>query len=101
MNKMIALAAVAVIAFAPTFAKAEDAAAAKTTTTETHSAATQTADSVSTAKEMTLKDGTKVSVEGDSVFVVAADGSKTPATDNTWEMADGTKVKTVAGKIVK
>ena len=52
------------------------------------------------AKETTLKDGTKLSIEGDSVFVVAADGAKTPAPDGTHELADGTKVTTAAGKIV-
>lgn len=100
MNKMIALAAVAVLALAPSFAKAEDA-AAKTTTTETHSAATHTSDSTVTTKEMTLKDGTKVSVEGDSVFVVGADGAKTPAPDGEHELADGTKLKTMGGKVAK
>lgn len=95
MKKLIALAALAVIALSPV-AQAEEH-KATTTTTTTATEATTTVE----AKEATLKDGTKVSIEGDSVFVVAADGTKTPAPDAEHELADGTKVKTVSGKIVK
>ena len=93
MKKLIALAALAVIALSPVAQAEEHKAMTTTTTTE----ATTTVE----AKEATLKDGTKVSIEGDSVFVVAADGTKTPAPDAEHELADGTKVKTVSGKIVK
>lgn len=51
-------------------------------------------------KEVTLKDGTKVSIEGDAAFVVAADGTKTPAPDGEWELVDGSKITTAAGKVV-
>ena len=51
-------------------------------------------------KEVTLKDGTKVSIEGENVFVVGADGAKTPAPDGEHELADGSKVKTAGGKLV-
>lgn len=51
-------------------------------------------------KEAMLKDGTKVSIEGDMVSVVAEDGTKTPAPDGEHELADGTKVTTKDGKIV-
>jgi hypothetical protein len=52
------------------------------------------------AKEVTLKDGTKVVIEGEMVSVVAADGAKTPAPDGEHELADGTKVTTKEGKLV-
>ncbi len=52
------------------------------------------------AKEVTLKDGTKVVIEGEMVSVVAADGKKTAAPDGEHELADGTKVTTKEGKLV-
>ena len=96
MKKLIALAALAVIAMAPTLAKATDAMVKKESHVETHTTVTTEA-----AKEATLKDGTKISIEGDKVFVVADDGTKTPAPDATHELADGTKVTTKGGVIVK
>ena len=51
-------------------------------------------------KEVTLKDGTKVSIDGDVVSVVAADGAKTTAPDGEHELADGTKVTVKDGKLV-
>ena len=95
MKKLIALAALAVIAMAPTLAKATDAMVKKESHVETHTTVT------TEAKEATLKDGTKISIEGDKVFVVADDGAKTPAPDATHELADGTKVTTKGGVIVK
>ena len=112
MLKTLLMAAVAVgaLAVAPTMAKAEDmkemvAPAADATPAEAAaSAATEAATdgqaAVVEAKEVTLKDGTKVSVEGDSVFVVGADGAKTPAVDGDHELADGTKLTTKDGKVV-
>ena len=97
MKKLIALAAVAVIAMAPAFAKADEHAKTETKTEAT----TTTTTEATAAKEATLKDGTKISIEGDKVFVVAADGTKTAAPDAEHELADGTKVKTMAGVIVK
>ena len=52
------------------------------------------------AKEVTLKDGTKVVIEGEAVSVVGADGAKTSAPDGEHELADGTKVTTKDGKLV-
>jgi hypothetical protein len=93
MKRTLALMAAALIAapfgvaIAEDTAPAADAAAAATT-------------EAAAAVEHTLKDGTKVSVEGDAAFVVAADGTKTPAPDGEHELADGTKLKTEGGKVV-
>jgi len=84
------LAAAGFVAFAPAIVKAEDAAAPAV-------AAAEHADH----KEATLKDGTKVSLAGDAVFVVAADGTKTAAPDGEHTLSDDTKVTTKDGKIVK
>lgn len=83
------LAAAGLLVAAPTLVKAEDHAA-------DHAATEATA-----AKEATLKDGTKVSIEGDMVYVVAADGAKTPAPDGEHTLSDDTKVTTKDGKLVK
>lgn len=86
------LAAAGFVAFAPAAVKAADdhAAPAAHGAMEAH-----------TAMEHELADGTKVSVEGEKVFVVAADGTKTAAPDGEHTMKDGTKVKTKDGVIVK
>ncbi|PZP56939.1 MAG: hypothetical protein DI586_01980 [Micavibrio aeruginosavorus] len=95
MKKSIALTALAVLALTPSFAKAEDVVKHETThETTTHTTTVE-------AKEAVLKDGTKISIEGDHVFVVSADGTKTPAPDAQHELADGTKVTTHGGVIVK
>jgi hypothetical protein len=52
-------------------------------------------------KETTLKDGTKVQVEGDKVFVLDAKGEKKPAPDGTHEAKDGSKLTTKGGLLVK
>lgn len=88
MKSMVAPAATATPAEAAASAATEAAADAETTAKEA-------------VKEVTLKNGTKVSIEGESVFVIGADGKKTPAPDATHELADGTKIVTKAGKIVK
>lgn len=88
MKKLLALAALGLIALTPALVKAEEHAAAPA------------AEAAVEAKEVTLKDGTKVSVEGESVFVVGADGAKTPAPDGDHELADGTKLTTKDGKTV-
>lgn len=96
MNKYVMmLAAAGLVSLAPALAKAEDMA------TTAAPAAESMAEVAVEAKEAMLKDGTKVSIEGDAVFVVAADGTKTAAPDGEHELADGTKVKTAGGKIVK
>ena len=66
--------------------------------------AEMTADTVEVAvTEYTLKDGTtKVVVEGDDVFVVGEDGTKTPAPDGDHETTtEGVTLKVMAGKLVK
>lgn len=82
------LAAAGFVAFAPAVVKAEE------------HAAPAAAEAVA-AKEAMLKDGTKISIEGDAVFVVAADGTKTAAPDGTHTLSDDTTVMTKDGKISK
>jgi hypothetical protein len=90
MKRTLALLAAALMVAAPlSFAKAEEAPAA----------APAAAEAVAPV-EHTLKDGTKVVVEGDVVSVVGADGTKTPAPDGEHELADGTKLTTKEGKVV-
>jgi hypothetical protein len=48
-----------------------------------------------------LQNGTKVKVEGENVFVVAEDGTTTPAPDGDHLAKDGTTIKTKDGVIVK
>lgn len=88
------LAAAGFVAFAPAVVKAEDAAAP--VAAEEHADHADHADH----KEATLKDGTKISIEGDAVFVVAADGTKTAAPDGEHTLSDDTKVTTKDGKVV-
>lgn len=63
-------------------------------------AAPAAAEAAVEVKELTLADGTKVHVKGEEVFVVAADGTETPAPDGDHTLADGTTVKTLGGKLV-
>lgn len=46
-----------------------------------------------------LQDGTKVKIEGENVFVVAADGTATPAPDGAHVTKDGQTINTKDGKI--
>jgi hypothetical protein len=68
--------------------------------------ATTTAPAIETVTEAveitqaTLKDGTTISIEGENIFVVSADGTKTPAPDGAHELADGTSLSTKGGKLV-
>lgn len=98
------LAAVAVVALSAGVVSAEDhvapAPAASPAEAAASAATEAAADAAVTVKETTLKDGTKVVIEGDMVSVVGADGAKTAAPDGEWELADGTKVTTKEGKIV-
>jgi hypothetical protein len=89
MNKLALIAAFAFFAL-PVSAQASEHAAP----------AAEHAAPAAEAKEVTLKDGTKVSIHGDMVSVVAADGKKEPAKDGEHELADGTKVVTKDGKLV-
>ncbi len=93
MSKLTTLAALALIATVPAVAHANEHEAAPAPAAEVAAPAVE-------AKEATLKDGTKIVIEGDMVSVVAADGAKTPAPDGVHELADGTKVETKEGKIV-
>ncbi len=62
-------------------------------------AATPSAEAIEITQS-TLKDGTTISIEGENIFVVSADGTKTPAPDGTHELADGTSLTTKGGKLV-
>ncbi len=102
MNKVALIAAFALIAV-PFAAQANDdhhAAPAAEAVEHAAPAATEAAVAVVEAKEVTLKDGTKVVIEGDMVSVVGADGAKTAAPDGEHELADGTKVTVKEGKLV-
>lgn len=103
MNKLALIAAFALISL-PVSAQANDhaapAAAAPVAVETTTTTTTTMAAPVVEMKEVTLKDGTKVVIEGDAVSVVAADGTKTAAPDGEHELADGTKVTTKDGKLV-
>lgn len=48
-----------------------------------------------------LKDGTKIEIQGDKVFVIGADGKETPAPDGTHVLKDGTSITTKGGVTVK
>jgi hypothetical protein len=78
---------------APAMAPADAAASAATEATEDGMAAAVT--------ETTLKDGTKVKIEGDMVTVEGKDGKWAAAPDGEHELADGAKVVTKDGKLVK
>lgn len=104
MTKLSLLAALGLLAVVPA-AYADEPAAAPAATeapaAEAAAPATTEAAPAAEVKEVTLKDGTKVVIEGDMVSVVAEDGTKTAAPDGEHELADGTKVKTAEGKLVK
>lgn len=93
MNKLALIAAFTFLAL-PVSAQANDHAAPAA------AEATKMAAPAVEMKEVTLKDGTKVVIEGEAVSVVGADGTKTAAPDGEHELADGTKVTTKDGKLV-
>ncbi len=102
MKRTLAFLAIAALAVAPFgFANAEDhAAPAAEAAAEAAPAAEAPATEASAAYEVTLKDGTtKVSIEGDNAFVVAADGTKTAAPDGDHVLADDTTMTVAAGVI--
>jgi len=92
MNKYVLMLAAAGLLVAPAIVKAEEHAAP--------AAATEAA-APAAAVEHELEDGTKVSVEGDMVSVVAADGTKTPAPDGEHKAKDGATITVKDGKLVK
>lgn len=96
------LIAAGLIAAAPVYyavqAQADDHAEhTTTTTTETETHSTTTAET----SEYVLEDGTKVVAEGDAVFVMGEDGSKTPAPDGDHKTKDGQTLTTKDGHLVK
>lgn len=112
MKKLIpaTLAVAAFLALTPAFAEDAAPAATATTTVEVTTDApaattdvTVTTTEVAAPVEYTLKDGTtKVSVEGDKVFVVGADGAKTAAPDGDHETTtEGVTLKVKDGALVK
>lgn len=103
---VLMLAAAGLLVASPSLVKAEDHAAghadhAATTEVKTETTTETTATETTTTKEVTLEDGTKVSVEGDVVSVVAADGTKTPAPDGDHKDTDGHVWTVKDGKLVK
>jgi hypothetical protein len=48
-----------------------------------------------------LKDGTKVKIAGEKVFVIGKDGKEVPAPDGTHQLKDGKTVTTKGGMVVK
>lgn len=108
MLKTLLMATVAVGALAIAPAHAEDVkgmvepAPAMAPADAAASAATESAeDAVAAVTETTLKDGTKVKIDGEAVTVEGKDGTWGPAPDGEHELADGTKVTTKDGKVVK
>jgi hypothetical protein len=109
MKKLIpaTLAVAAFLAMTPAFA--EEAAVTTETTVEATTPAadatvtTEVKTEVAAPVEYTLVDGTtKVSVEGDHVFVVAADGAKTAAPDGDHATTtEGVTLKVKDGLLVK
>jgi hypothetical protein len=51
-------------------------------------------------REATLKDGTKISIEGENIFIVSDDGTKSLVPDGAHTMADGTTLTTKGGKLL-
>ena len=83
--KLTALAALGLLALTPAAAHAEDTVAP--------------AAEAAVATEMKAEVAPAVEMK-ENVFVVGADGAKTPAPDGEHELADGSKVKTAGGKLV-
>jgi len=97
MNKTLALVAALSLVSSVAFASEHEAAKVETTKTE----ATKVVKTDVTVVNAELKDGTKVEIKGEEVFVVGKDGKETPAPDAKHELKDGTFVTTKGGKIVK
>jgi len=100
MTKMTLLAALGLLALVPAAANAEDAAAAAPAVAEATAPAVDAAAAVVEAKEVALKDGTKVVIEGDVVSSVNAEGVKTTVADGEYEAEDGSKITVKEGKLV-
>ena len=100
MNKTLALVAALGLVAAPAFASSETA-VSKETTTKVVKEEVKSAAPAAAATHAELKDGTKVVIKGEDVFVVGKDGKETPAPDAKHELKDGSFVTTKGGKIVK
>lgn len=111
LKSLLAAAAVAALFAAPAFANEEPAkvemnangasvSAGGTKVEMNAGGVSVSTGAVEEAKEVTLKDGTKVEIVGDVASVVAADGTKTVAPDGDHELADGTKLTVKEGKVV-
>jgi len=106
MNKTLALVATLGLLSSPALAYEAPKAAEATkpvVTKESTVKETTTKDTAvaPAATHAELKDGTKVVIKGEEVFVVGNDGKETAAPDAKHELKDGTFVTTKGGKIVK
>lgn len=97
MFKALSLAALGLVAVAGAASAADDHAAPAAATKAIAPAAAPAA-APATAE---LKDGTKVQISGDKVFVVAKDGKQTPAPDGVHVLKDGKSIETKGGLVVK
>ncbi|MCB9983604.1 MAG: hypothetical protein H6861_08050 [Rhodospirillales bacterium] len=93
---LMSAALAALVLGAPLTSHAEDAVISEDAATES----VQSFEEEIMVKELTLKDGTKVLVKGEDVFVIDAYGAETPALDGVHVLEDDTSVTTKDGKIV-
>lgn len=98
MKKFVLMALTGLAVAAPAFVSAAQAEEAAAVTTEVTTEVTETT-TVETV-EKKLQDGTVVHIKGEEVFVVAADGTETPAPDAVHTLEDGSTVETKDGKVV-
>ena len=99
MTKLTLLAALGLLALVPAAAHAEEAMDAAAPAATEAPAADAAAPAVE-AKEVMMKDGTKVVIEGDMAYTVDAEGAKTALADGEHEAEDGSKVTVKEGKVV-
>ncbi len=92
---LMSAALAALVLGTPLTSHAEDAVVTESAVTESVQASEEVM-----VKELTLKDGTKVLVKGDDVFVLGTFGKETPAPDGIHVLEDDTSVTTKDGKIV-
>lgn len=100
MKKLVVLAAAGFLAVAPfVTAQAEDHEAHGSVAVE--AAAEAETPAVGGPAQLKLQDGTNIVMDGNSVSVVGADGSLSPAPDGTHTLEDGSKVTTAGGTVVE
>ncbi len=94
MKKQIALALLAAALVLPVASNANEAtknsAAAQGSAAQTSAQAEQ---------DLELKDGTKVKIKGNEVWVIGKDGAATAAPDGTHTTKDGKTITTKGGKL--